>query len=350
MSKAPSSVIGVDLGRYTVKSVLLQRRGSDRITLSNYAVREMGEGVESADEIAQHLKLLFRDMGGRAKACSVAISSSDSILRIIEQPQTPVEMLRGGLRLNSKMVLNQDCRDYVLDCDAISVGASAPAAPATAGEPNRVRYLVGGLPRTRIATLDQAFQKNRTTLNSVQLAPVCAFNAFEFSNSDIFGNEAFFLVDIGHSASTVTIGSKRELILVRSLEFGGKTLLENIGTSSGSERDEILRALATADENVVEHLRIALATLIREISSSIGFFEGRCEETIRRVFVSGGPARSQMLLKVMTEELHMECTSWNPFSGCEVSLPAHLKRNLEIDAVNLNVACGAAAELMKAGV
>jgi Tfp pilus assembly PilM family ATPase len=343
----------VDLGRYTLKSVLLQRRG-DRVALTNYAVREMGEGVESADEIAQHLKLLLRDMGGRAKACSVAISSSDSILRIIEQPETPVEMLRDALRLNGRMVLNQDCKDFVLDCDLLHKSPRpanpAPApTPAAASENNRLKYLVGGLPRLRVATIDKAFQKNRTSLSAIQLAPVCAFNAFEFANIETFSNEAFLLLDIGHTASTVTIGSKRELILVRTVEFGGKSLIESISSMSGNERGEILSALAAGDETMAEHVRMALTALIREISSSIGFFEGRREEVIRCMFVSGGPMRSKTVLGVMGEELHMQCEAWNPFAACEVAVSENLRRNLEIDAVNLNVAFGAAAELIKGG-
>ena len=193
-----------------------------------------------------------------------------------------------------------------------------------------------------MATIDQAFQKNRTALSAIQLAPVCAFNAFEFANIEAFSNEAFLLLDIGHTTSTVTIGSKRELILVRTVEFGGKSLIESISSMSGSERGEILSALAAGDETIAEHVRMALTALIREISSSIGFFEGRREEVIRRMFVSGGPMRSKTVLGVMGEELHMQCEAWNPFAACEVAVSENLRRNLEIDAVNLNVAFGAA--------
>ena len=75
--------------------------------------------------------------------------------------------------------------------------------------------------------------------------------------------------------------------------------------------------------------------------------QGRREETVGKVFVSGGVARSKALLKILTEELHMPCEAWNPFQKCEVSLPSHRKQLFAEDFVSLNVACGAAAEALK---
>lgn len=348
MAKTPNSIIGVDLGRYAIKSVLLSRRGNNRFVLSNYAVRTLDDGIESPAQIARQIKELFKEMGGATKTCSVAVSSPDALIRIIEQPETPTEILREALRLNGMTLLNQDVKEFVLDCDAIRPAGAAPAAPDPAAG-GRVKYLVGGLPRTRVTQIDEGFQQVRkNSLGAMQLAPICAFNAFEFAYGDVFNNEAFLLVDIGHSSSTVTVGVKRELVLVRAIEFGGKTLLEALSSHIGISGEEARVALDKGeDEMVVETARLLLGALTREISSSIGFFEGRREENITRVFVSGGPARSGSVLQILGEELHIPCEAWDPFKNCEVTLSANRKQSLVHDFVNLNVACGAAAEALK---
>jgi Tfp pilus assembly PilM family ATPase len=87
--------------------------------------------------------------------------------------------------------------------------------------------------------------------------------------------------------------------------------------------------------------------LTREIASSIGFFEGRREENITRVYVSGGGARLKSVLSLMSSELHIPCEAWDPFSKCELALPAGRKESLAADFVSLNVACGAAAEALR---
>lgn len=344
MAKTPNSVIGVDLGRHAIKSVLLSRRGNNRFVLNNYAVRTLNDAIDTPAQIAGQLKQLFKEMGGMSKTCSIAISSPDALIRIIEQPETPTEILREALRLNGMTLLNQDVKEFVLDCDAITPSDSGSDAMS-----GRVKYLVGGLPRARVTQIDEGFQQIRkNSVTAMQLAPLCSFNAFEFANEEVFNKEAFLLIDLGHTSSTVTVGVKRELILVRAIEFGGQTLLDELTNHVGITHAEAKEALERGDdETVIETARLLLAQLTREVSSSIGFFEARREENITRIFVSGGPARSTALLQVLSEELHIPCEPWDPFKNCEVLLPTNRKQTLASDFVNLTVACGAAAEALK---
>jgi Tfp pilus assembly PilM family ATPase len=110
---------------------------------------------------------------------------------------------------------------------------------------------------------------------------------------------------------------------------------------------EAFRLLEAYDELTVENARLSLAALTREIASSIGFFEGRREENITRVYVSGGGARLKAVLSIMSSELHIPCEAWDPFTTCEVALPAGRRETLAQDFVSLNVACGAAAEALR---
>src|SRR3712207_6424477 len=99
MGKRGNSVIGLDLGKRVFKGVLLQRKGDARYVLTSYASREVPEELENVEQLAQELKLLFKELGS-AKGCAVAVSDPSSLLRIIEQPETPVDLLRNALRLN----------------------------------------------------------------------------------------------------------------------------------------------------------------------------------------------------------------------------------------------------------
>jgi len=245
-------------------------------------------------------------------------------------------------------LLNQDVRDFVLDCAPIE--SSSPGETPQVSAPGvlpKVKYLVGGLPRKEIAQLDDVFQKCYGLLNGIQLAPVCIFNAFAASNEEIFKKEAFLLVDIGHAASTVTVGLRKELIIVRTLEYGGKGLMDALVRHGGGNGASAMGLLEEGDDLLIETARLSLAALTREISSSIGFFEGRHEENISRIFVSGGPANSKAILKLLSEELHMPCEAWNPFSKCEMALHGKQKAAIAGELTNLNVACGAAVEFLK---
>jgi Tfp pilus assembly PilM family ATPase len=351
MAKVPNSVVGVDLGRHAFKSVLIQRRGGNRFQLTNYAVQDVEGIAETPEQIAEQLKLLFKHMGGSAKASSVAVTVPDALIRIIEQPSTPCDILRDALRINGYSLLNQDCRDFVLDCDEISKavknGDVKKAAPVPGAPSPRAKYLVGGLPRKNVMQIDSLFQKNSSPLKSIQLAPICVFNAFEFSNEEVFKNEAFLLVDIGHLSSTVIVGLCGELVLVRSLEYGGKALVDGLMSNGGSNRESVLSLLEEGDDLLLETARLSLTALTREISSSIGFFEGQHEHNIPRIFVTGGASASKAILQILAEDLRMPCQAWSPFLKCDIGLSGTQKANFARDITSLNVACGAAIEFLK---
>jgi len=351
--KLPNAVIGVDLGRHSIKTVALQRRGGNRYVISNYAVHIMETAPQTAEQLGAELKLALKDVGANAKTCAIAVSSSDSLIRIIEQPETPREVLRDAIRLNGLSLLNQEVKEFVLDCEKIP--GSQPAAPATPATPATpaapappVKYLVAGMPRTRVQLIDQAFQQyRRGSIHNIQLASVCTFNAFEFSHPETFANEAFLLVDIGHYNSTVTVGVKKELVIVRAIDYGASNLREFLVANGCPNPNQAFAKLEAGEETSMDHARLSLAALTREIASSIGFFEGRREENITRVYVSGGGARLKSLLSILAEELHIPCEAWDPFITCEVALPAGRKETLAQDFVSLNVACGAAAEALR---
>src|SRR4051794_3553379 len=181
MARRGNSVIGIDLGKHVFKGVLLQRKTDERFILTSYASREVPEELATPEDLAQQLKLLFKDLGGSTKACAIAISDPGSLLRIIEQPSTPIDLLRNALRLNGLMVLNQECKDFVLDC-ALLIQESKNGAPNSSGENStpsnansKTKYLVAGMLRPTVKQISEACAKSRVSADILQLAPVCSF-------------------------------------------------------------------------------------------------------------------------------------------------------------------------------
>lgn len=353
MAKPANSVIGIDLGKHVFKSVLLQRKGEGRIVLTNYASHVVPDGLNTPDDLAAQIKLLLKEMGGSAKTCAVAASDPDSLLRIIEQPTTPVELLRSALKLNGLAVLNQECRDFVLDCAPVSAVAMTPVAPdgspmESAPGSGKTRYLVGGMLRPAVKQISEAMTKMKRPASVLQLAPVCSFNAFEFAYPEVFAKDAFLLLDMGHEQSTVLIGNKTELMLVRSIDYGGKIFGDDLAASAAVDPKAARVLIEQGDAGMTEVCRGSLFRLATEVRNSIGFFEGQSEESINRIFVSGGMARTEMILQILSDELGLPCEIWDPLESCEVALPPAKRQALATEFVSLNVACGAAISFLKA--
>jgi len=360
MARRGNSVFGIDLGKHVFKGVLLQRKSDNRFVLTNYASREVPEKFHTAEELAQQLKLLLKDLGGSASGCAIAVSDPESLLRIIEQPNTPIHLLRNALRLNGLMVLNQECKDFVLDCALLSPeatngsetngeanGSRENPAPSQTAVGVQTKYLVGGMLRPAVKKISEACSKSRVPADILQLAPICSFNAFEFAYPETFAKETFLLLDMGHLQSTVMIGSQRELVLVRSIDYGGKALTNALTADGALDPSAARVMIQEGDAGMAEICRTSLSRLGTEVRNSIGFFEGQHEQTIHRIFVSGGLARTEMILQTLSDELGLPCEIWDPLETCEVALPPAKRQALPHEFVSLNVACGAAFEYLR---
>ena len=360
MARRGNSVFGIDLGKHVFKGVLLQRKSDNRFVLTNYASREVPEKFNTAEDLAQQLKLLLKDLGGSASGCAIAVSDPESLLRIIEQPNTPIHLLRNALRLNGLMVLNQECKDFVLDCAPLSPeatngfetngeanGSRENPAPSQTAVGVQTKYLVGGMLRPAVKRISEACTKSRVPADILQLAPICSFNAFEFAYPETFAKETFLLLDMGHLQSTVMIGSQRELVLVRSIDYGGKALMHALTANGAVDAAGARVMIQQGDAGMAEICRMSLSRLGTEVRNSIGFFEGQHEQTIHRIFVSGGLARTEMILQTLSDELGLPCEIWDPLETCEVALPPAKRQALPSEFVSLNVACGAAFEYLR---
>ena len=360
MAKRGDSVIGIDLGKHVFKGVTLRRKSDSRLVLTSFASREVPETFATAADLTNEIKLLLRELGNGAKACAVAISDPVALLRIIEQPETPIELLRNALRLNGLAVLNQECRDFVLDIAPVqangvenarssgnSTGEGSKSVAVQSAVMTHTKYLVGGMLRQTVKQISEAMSKTRVPLEILTLAPICSFNAFEFAYPEIFNNEAFLLLDMGHAQSTVLMGTRGELVLARSIDYGGKVLTHALTADGSLEKAAAWTMVQQGEEGMTEICRNSLARLATEVRNSIGFFEGQREESINRIFVSGGLARAETVLQMLSDELGLACEIWDPLETCEVVLPAAKRQALPDEFVSLNIACGAAFEYLR---
>lgn len=342
MAKGYSSVIGIDLGYSSMKAVLLQKKGGGKVALAGYSIRPFATVPETPEGLAGHLRELLKDTGGSAKGFAVASSTRESMVRIIEQPITPPELLRDAVRLNSMSLLNQDCKEWVVDCDIAKLPEAVEGKP-----PSRTAlYLVAGMKRDAVAGVIDLLAKAKAKAQTLQLAPMGTFNAFEVANPEVFNSSAFMIVDVGYQETTVIVGARRELVLVRNIDFGGKTFIDGLTQDGAIDLNAAILLVEQSDPGMAEVSRLALAPLAREIRNSIGFFEGQREETIAKVFISGAMARAEMPLQIISNELELPCDLWDPTTKCEITLSKAKRNRLSVEFVSLNVAFGAAWELL----
>lgn len=344
-TKKREQIIAIDLGGRSTKAIYLQRKG-DSYALLRYCVMDapIYEKSLSVDLLADHLKAVHAALDAKIKNVSLAIGVNDSIVRQAELPPMPVDDMRQILKINTKNYLQQDLPGHVFDCYFL------PAKPVTGDQPKptgnvpqKLKVLVGGAKKQLIADLQTAVKQAGLIPDHIVPGLVGPTNAFELAMPEIFRKEAVALVDIGFKNTSICLLQAGELAVSRVVNIGGDKFTQGLADAMSISYAEAEGIKVGMPSEVESNLEPLLTPLGRELRASIDFFEHQQDRTVSQVYISGGSARSEFIMKVLETELVVPCKSWSPVSSLQLSLPPAQVSEVEHVGTQLTVAIGAAA-------
>lgn len=329
------------MGTRSTKAVYIQRKGQG-FELLQYLVQAapLYEKSFSADLFSEHLKAVSQALGAKAKPVVLLPGVNDALLRHAEVPTAPVADMRLMLKYNSKSYLQQDFPDHIFDCFILP-----PRRGASTSEPlknQKCRVLVGGAKKQFLESLQTATKNAGLVADQVSPSLIGTVNAFEMAHPEAFAKEVVALVDVGFKNSTITILLQGELSLSRVVGLGGDKLTNGLAEAMGISYAEAEQVKIGLAEEVQSMLVALLTPLGRDLRASIDFFEKQEDQTVSRVFISGGSACSPFIVETLQSELMVPCQTWNPLSFLNLALPPQQMGDLERVAPQLAVATGGA--------
>ncbi len=342
-SKKRDQIIAIDLGGRATKAIHLQRRGSNYILL-RYCVIDapIFEKNLSVDLLAEHLKAVCGALEAKTKYVSIAIGVNDSIVRHAELPQIPIEDMRQILKNNTKNYLQQDLPGHTFDCYFITTRSEGEGVKINASA-QKLKVLVGGAKKQLTDDIATAVKNAGYIPDQVVPGLVGPVNAFELAMPEVFNSDPVALVDIGFKSSSISLLLKGELILSRVVNIGGDKLTAGLAESMGISYAEAEGIKVGMPAEVQANLEPLLLPLGRELRASVDFFEHQQDRTVSQIFVSGGSARSEFIVKSLETELLAPCKAWNPVATLQIALPPAQIAEIEQVAPQLAVAVGTAA-------
>ena len=339
--KKRTQMIAVDLGSRTTKAVLLEKRG-EILALTRYALLDapLFEKKISVEQLGDHLKAVAEALGGTTKLITMAVGLDDAIVRQIEMPQIPPDDMRQILKVNHKNYLQQDLPNHVFDCYIIPPRLNF-SGEKEAGVP-KLKVLAAAAKQQLVADFINAAALAGLTADSLVPGLVGPINTFELALPEIYAKETVALVDIGFKHTSVCVLDKGELVLNRLMNIGGDQLTLGLAEAMNISYAEAEGIKVGMAPEVEASLQLQVAPLGREIRASLDFFEHQEDRPVSQVYVSGGSARSEMILQMLHQELLVECKTWNPTGFLQLALPG--QQAVEVDHIGpqLTVAVGAA--------
>ena len=345
--KKREQIVAIDLGGRSTKAVHMQRKG-DTYSLLSYCVMDapIFEKNISVDLLSDHLKAVFQALGTKTKFVTLALGVNESIVRQTEMPSIPVEDMRQILKTSTKNYLQQDLPGYTFDCHfVVSRAGGGQDGVRTNGSASsqKLKVLVGGAKKQYVDDLEASAKKAGLIPDQLMPGLIGPVNSFELAMPDYFQKDAVALVDIVFKNTSICLLNRGDLIVSRVVNIGGDRLTQGLAESMGisyAEAEGIKVGMPVEVQGMLEPL---LTPLGRELRASVDFFEHQQDRTVTQVFVSGGSARSEFIMKGLETELMAPCKPWNPTTNLQLALPEGQAAEVEQVGSQLAVAIGAAS-------
>jgi type IV pilus assembly protein PilM len=342
--KKRDQMIAVDLGNRTTKAVFLERR-RDVMVMSRYVLLDapVYDKKLSPDLLAEHLRTVARALEAKTKFVTLAIGLDDVVVRQLELPQIPVEEMRLVVKNNPKGYLQQDLPRHVFDCYIFSSRPQAVAGEtAKIGAIPKLKVLVAGTKEQLLDDFRTAIKEAGLTADYIVPGLIGPINAFEMAAPDAFAHDTVALVDIGFKHSSICVVDRGELSLSRVVNIGGDRLTTGLAETMNityAEAEGIKVGAPMEAKTAIENQVVPLG---RELRASLDFFEHQQDRPTSQIYVSGGSARSELIMQTLRAELGVECKTWNATGFMQLALPGHQAVEIEQTGPQLTVAIGAA--------
>ncbi|MEW6305705.1 MAG: pilus assembly protein PilM [Verrucomicrobiota bacterium] len=353
-AKRSDRIVAISLGSRTTKAVEVFRRNGS-LVLKNYVVVDApvyDKGL-SSEILAPHLKSVWAALDTQTTNVVLSLGAGDSLFRLMELPPMAESELRTLLKFNSKNYLQEDLRDHIFDCRVVQQiqrvsqetdttnGGVPPTSTVTLRTTTKARVLVGATNTSVLQIVQESARKAGLKLEQVGVSQMGPANAL-MATPDFVSTEAVAMVDFGFKYSTIGILCGGQLLHNRVVAIGGDKITSSLASAMNITYAAAEGLKTVALEKVQPKLEAVMTPLIDELRASINSFEGYEDKKIEHVYVSGGSARSAIIVQALEHQLMLPCRSWDPTTALVHELPGNKANDVKRDAPQLVGAVGSA--------
>jgi len=335
-------IVGVDIGSSAVKLVQLRTiKGGYQLVnigilpLSAEAI--VDNTLMDSSSIVETVKELLRSLGVKAKEAACSISGNSVIIRKISLPVMPVEELEDQIHWEAEQYIPFDINDVNVDFQILSPDEQ---------DPSKMNVLLVASKKDIINDYLSVFAEAGLKLMVVDVDSFAVQNAYE-TNYPVDPDEVVALVNIGASIFNLNIVRDGVSLFTRDVQMGGNLYTEEIqkqyGINGEQAEEKKLSAAAFDDPRLKETLQRVNETIALEMRRSLDFYNSTAGEgRITKVYLSGGGAKTYMLMEAVRQKLSLPVEILNPLLRIAVNEKEFDPKYLEEVAPLMTVAVGLA--------
>jgi len=336
-------LIGLDIGSSSIKAVEFDW-GKKTPKLKHFGMIPLppeaivdGAFMDSAS-IVESIRSLIEGLRIKTKKVAVSISGHSVYIKTINVPTMSEVQLEESIKWEAEQQIPFDIEDVNLDFQILDEQVS----------PDQMPVLLVAAKKDMINDYTAVIEEAGLQPTIVDVDVFAIENAFNL-NFESPEEEVVALVNIGASVMNINILKRGTSAFTRDISIGGRQITEEIQkrlkmTYEEAESLKVKEREAGAQNPEVEKIIQGTAEqLATEVRRSLEFFAASSSGgEIKKIFLSGGCAKIQMLPGLIEERTSMPVEVFNPFAKIdynpEVFDPEYIKQVAPLAAVGVGLA------------
>ncbi len=325
LGKKNSILIGLDIGSYAIKAVLLELHGSE-YSLLHFAKELMPKGVMNDKEIqdieavSKVISRIRKKIPKQYKQVSVAVSGSTVITKtVFMDANFNDDELATQIEIEADSLIPYPIEEVSIDFERVGLNLA---------DKNKVNVLLSAARTESVEARVSAVELGGLTAKVMDIeayalaraAKLCLSQLPEDAESSLVA-----VVDIGAHMTLMSVIKGDEVVYTRDQSFGGDLYTKNIINYYNKTYEEAEQAKLNSDlppSYTFEVLAPFQTAIIQQIRRSVQMFTtSTTEEKIDYLVLSGGTALIEGLADVVVEELGIPCVVAAPFQQMKKSEP-----------------------------
>ena len=338
-------MLGIDISSTSVKLLELSRSGG-RYRVESYAVEPlppnsvMEKNITDAQLVGEAIARAVKKSGTRTKLGACAVAGSAVITKVISMPANlSEEELEGQIQIEADQYI-----PYALDEISLDFSILGPSP----SDPGRIDVLLAASRSdnvdVRVAALEVAgIEAKIVDVEAFALENAVALLAAQ--GGAVGEAHVLAVMDVGATASTLSVLEDSKIIYTREQLFGGRQLTDEIQRRYGLSYEEAglaKRQGGLPDNYEPEVLRPFMESMAQEVNRALQFFYSSSQVgTVDHVVLAGGCASISGIDVLVQSKVDTPTTIANPFANMTAA-PRVRAEALANDAPALMIACGLA--------
>lgn len=313
LNRRAKSVVGLDVGSYSVKLVHLLHQDEGYKLLSGLEEECFVPEGDNQEKVVEAIEKVFRRAGlrlRRGEEVVTSVSGSGTTIKQVNFPLLTDEELRSSIKWQASKHLPFGPEEAVLDYQVLSRDE----------ESESMSILLAAVTKTHLAEHLELLRKVGIEPLIIDLSPLALLNTL-LTTQELVEDRALVVLDMGAKNTILSVYRPGGLFFTREISVSGHKMTSEVQKQLGityEEAEEIKREGAS-NQKLLGILKAPLDRLVFEIRRSLTYYENRTGKGgFDKLYLAGGSSRLVKIDTHIQSNLGVPVEELNPLKGIEI--------------------------------